>query len=307
MGVRDLEIEAGLPPTIRFAHDGAQHSLTPKLVIGAGGRNGPTGKQVGKKLEYYSHHWGGGLAVEGLDEWPRGLQAMGTEGNRMFFVFPQQHGRARLYLNYATEDARLYAGPDGTARFLEAFDLKCMPLSELVLQAKPIGPCMNAPSKMTWIDHPYAPGVVLVGDEAGANDPVLGTGLSNAFRDARIVFELIMESSTWTPETFFPYEAERTDRLRKLNFAADLMGKLSAEFGPDAAERRSRAYARMRKNPNYMVTMAICMSGPDRVPDFAFSDYLAERLLADEGTGTVRTPRLTDVSTETSVPASVPA
>ena len=29
---------------------------------------------------------------------------MGTEGDVMFFVFPQRDGRARLYLNYATED-----------------------------------------------------------------------------------------------------------------------------------------------------------------------------------------------------------
>ncbi|MFD2349947.1 hypothetical protein ACFSTC_12165 [Nonomuraea ferruginea] len=56
------------------------------------------------------HHWGGGMMVEGMDGWPPDVQAMGTEGDVMFMVFPQGYGRARLYLNFPTVNKHRYRG-----------------------------------------------------------------------------------------------------------------------------------------------------------------------------------------------------
>jgi hypothetical protein len=101
-------------------------------------------------------------------------------------------------------------------------------------------------------------------------------------RDARILFGLLMSNRRWDVGIFEPYLRERTERMRKMNVAAGLLCKLSAEFGLDVKERRRRAWARMRKEPNYMVTLMIAMAGPERVPDFATSDFLVERLLAGD-------------------------
>ena len=281
MGVRNLVVERGAAPAVEFDVGGRHHRIGARLVIGAAGRHGFIGKQVGLPLSRSAHHWGGGLAVEGLHEWPAGVQAMGTEDDRMFFVIPQQHGRARLYLNYPTENAKRYSGPAGTERFLADFDLRCLPLRDLVLDSKPIGRCMTSPSYWTWMEVPYTEGVVLIGDEAGTNDSVLGTGLASALRDVRVVGELLLENENWTPDTFESYRVERVDRMRRLHFAARLLATLSAEFGDEARERRKRAWERMQANPDYMVTLVVAMAGPEQVPDFAYSDFLVERLLSE--------------------------
>jgi 2-polyprenyl-6-methoxyphenol hydroxylase-like FAD-dependent oxidoreductase len=72
MGVTGVEVTAGASPGVAFAvGEGARPSqLSCRLVVGAGGRAGPVGRQIGVSFEKRSHHWGGGLAVEGLDEWP---------------------------------------------------------------------------------------------------------------------------------------------------------------------------------------------------------------------------------------------
>jgi 2-polyprenyl-6-methoxyphenol hydroxylase-like FAD-dependent oxidoreductase len=293
MAVKDFAITKGANPSVTYTVDGRTVTTRCRIVVGAGGRHGPVGRELGTRLERYSHHWGAGLAVEGMEDWPAGVQAMGTEGNRMFFVFPQKYGKARLYLNYPASDCRKYVGPNGPKNFLAAFELQCLPLRDIVVHATPTGPCMSSPSMQLWLTHdPFIEGVVLIGDEAGANDPVLGTGLSNAFRDARIVGELMLENRDWSPATFRPYADERSERLRKLNWGANLLGTLYAEFGSDATERRRRALERMRRNPNYMVTLMVTMSGPDRVPEFGFSDFLVERLLAEDNPRRARTPRL---------------
>jgi menaquinone-9 beta-reductase len=268
--------------------------------VGAGGRGGYVGRQLGVSRIKEIHHWGGGLGVDGLDEWPTGLQVMGSETDRMFFVFPQKQGKARLYLNFPTENRLRYAGPDGATRFLADFDVSCVPrhLVEMVLRSNPIGPCMTSPSLELDVDPLYRDGVVLIGDEAGANDPVLGTGLSNAFRDVRLVVEAFNElgNGTVSDSTFIPYVTERKRRLARLNFASHLISRLSVEFGPGSLELRRRAWSRMRANPAYMVPLLVSMAGPDRVPEFSFSSFLVESLLADERTVRRSRPRLADLA-----------
>ena len=62
-------------------------------------------------------------------------------------------------------------------------------------KAIPAGPCATYPGDDTWTDTPYAPGVVLIGDAAGHNDPIIGQGLSIAMRDARMVRDLVLDGA----------------------------------------------------------------------------------------------------------------
>ena len=50
-GVANVTVEAGLPPTIAFDHEGERHTMRPRLVIGADGRGSPVARQVGAQVQ----------------------------------------------------------------------------------------------------------------------------------------------------------------------------------------------------------------------------------------------------------------
>ena len=51
---------------------------------------------------------------------------------------------------------------------------------------------------------PFVPGVVLIGDAAGHDDPIIGQGLSIAYRDVRIVRDLMSRIATGRLTCFDP-------------------------------------------------------------------------------------------------------
>jgi 2-polyprenyl-6-methoxyphenol hydroxylase-like FAD-dependent oxidoreductase len=77
--------------------------------------------------------------------------------------------------------------------------------------ARPVRPCAFYRMNDSWTDQPYAPGVVLIGDAAGWNDPIIGQGLSIALRDVRIVTDVIRDGWDWSTVAFVGYGEERRD------------------------------------------------------------------------------------------------
>jgi 2-polyprenyl-6-methoxyphenol hydroxylase-like FAD-dependent oxidoreductase len=197
----------------------------------------------------------------------------------MFFIFPQGGGRARLYLNYAAETATRFSGASRVSNFLNAFDLKCVPGSEEIVTARPVGRLASFPSTSSWTDYPLANGVVLVGDEAGMTDTVLGAGLANSLWDAHQVAEILIDQSDWSPMAFRGYAAKRAERMQYTNCAAHIMSRLHVEFDEEARMRRRHAYDLMNQNPAYALFLLVTLAGPDAFPRGRFGDYLAERLL----------------------------
>jgi 2-polyprenyl-6-methoxyphenol hydroxylase-like FAD-dependent oxidoreductase len=164
------------------------NTATCKIVVGADGRGSLVGAPL--KIELHrdpTHHLFSGMLVEGADGWPAETQALGAEGDVHYLAFPQGNGRVRLYLGYSSDQPQRLAGDGGQQAFLEAFRLKSVPLSEHLANARPAGPCHSYPNEDTWTDEPYADGVVLIGDAAGHNDPIIGQGLSITYRDVRTV------------------------------------------------------------------------------------------------------------------------
>ena len=96
------------------------------------------------------------------------------------------------------------------------------------MAATPAGPCAAYPGDDTWTDAPFAEGVVLIGDAAGHNDPIIGQGLSIALRDARIVRDLILDGAR-TAAAFASYGEERSSRMERLRFIADVLAVAQAE------------------------------------------------------------------------------
>jgi 2-polyprenyl-6-methoxyphenol hydroxylase-like FAD-dependent oxidoreductase len=220
-----------------------------------------------------------GLLIDHADGWPEDLQILGTENNINFLAFPQSPSRVRLYICYGLDDRRRFAGADNQVRFLEAFNLSCVPGSEHLANAMPAGPCNSYGNEDSWTDVPYVPGVVLIGDAAGHNDPIIGQGLSITYRDVRIVRDLMLENREWSAETFRPYAEERRERMRRLRIAAWTLSILNVEFGPHALERRKKV--REERACNNLPDLALAaFVGPEVLPAEMFSEALLDRLRA---------------------------
>src|SRR3954454_22249544 len=131
-----------------------------------------------------------------------------------------------------------FAGQDSVAKFMAAWNPSCYPGTEHVAKATPAGPCATYPGDDTWTDAPSAPGVVLIGDAAGHNDPIIGQGLSIAMRDARTVRDLVMDGAR-TADAFASYGAERLERMARLRLVADVIAVALSEDADNRPARRA--------------------------------------------------------------------
>lgn len=277
-GVSGIQVIRGSAPEVRYRLGDEERSARCRLVVGADGRGSLVRQQAGIPLHADEpHHLFAGLLVEDLD-WPDDLQTIGTEGDVNFFVFPQGGGRARLYLGHALTERNRFAGPRAAAEFLRAFDLACVPRSERVVRAAPAGPCADYSNEDSWTDPPFAGGVVLIGDAAGYNDPIIGQGLSIALRDVRLVSDLLSETADWSGAFLAPYAEERRERMRRLRFTAAVTATMHAEFGPDAVARRRRAMERFRRDPELQLHRGAVFVGPEIIPAEAFGEDVRARL-----------------------------
>ena len=277
-GITELQIIAGSAPEVRFRHDGVDRKFNPRIVVGADGRNSIVRSQVGiEQHRDQTHHLMAGMLVDGTTGWPPDLQIFGTEARINFLAFPQSPERVRLYICYAIDDKQRFAGADNQARFLDAFRLATVPGSEYLANGTPSGPCNSYGNEDTWIDVPYVPGVVLIGDAAGHNDPIIGQGLSITYRDVRIVRDLMLENRNWGSGIFRPYAEERCERMRRLRLTASTFSILSAEFGDHARERRVKVREERLRN-NFPDLAPATFVGPDVIPAELFDETILDRL-----------------------------
>lgn len=280
-GVRKTHVTPGTPPTVTFEHDGTAYELKPDLVVAADGRHGKTAHQVGITVQGDEpHHWFSGMLVEGADGWPADLQSIGTAGDVNFLIFPQEGGKARLYLGAPLSQKERFMGDDAPARFAKAFALDCLPNSEAIANAKPASHCFVYPNNDTWSDKPYAPGVVAIGDAAGHNDPIIGQGLSIAHRDVRVVTDLLKATNDWGLTVFAPYAEERKERMRRLRLSARFATVRDCEFDDHARKRRHALSAKIMQDPVVTGLALAPIVGPESLPAEVFSEAALAAVLA---------------------------
>lgn len=281
-GVTRIKATLGAHPSVSYTHEGGEHSASCKIIVGADGRGSLVRQAAG--IEPHrdpNHHLFSGMLIENAHGWPDDLQAIGAEKDVHFLAFPQANGRVRLYLGYSSDQPRRLAGAKAQQTFLDAFRLSSVPLSGALAGATPAGPCHSYPNEDAWTDEPFAEGMVLIGDAAGWNDPIIGQGLSITYRDVRIVSEIMRSGSDWSPAAFAPYAEERAERMRRLRFSAQLTSTLLNEFGAAARERRLRAAARQAANPLLALPFLAAMVGPEALPAAAFEETIRDQLFAD--------------------------
>jgi 2-polyprenyl-6-methoxyphenol hydroxylase-like FAD-dependent oxidoreductase len=280
-GVTDIDVTLGKAPSVTYTHDGAPHTASARLIVGADGRGSLVRRAASIELQRDpTHHLFSGLLIEDAHGFPDDLQVIGAEDDVHFLAFPQGQGRIRLYLGFPTEQSNRFTGDNGPRKFLESFRLETLPGSEHIANAKPAGPVHAYPNEDSWTDTPYAPGMLLIGDAAGWNDPIIGQGLSITYRDVRIVSEILRETDDWSKADFAPYAEERRERMRRLRFAAAIQATTFNEFGADARARRKRVAERQAANPVLTLAVLASMVGPESVPEIAFDESVREQLFA---------------------------
>jgi menaquinone-9 beta-reductase len=277
-GVHDIKLSRGPDVSISYSSDRAGEVRT-RLAVGADGRSSTVRRQAGISLlrddpvNYIT-----GLLVDGLTGIPEEHDVMVAEGDLMLLMFCQGGGRARLYVALGRSGQRRFAGHDAAAQLLAAWKPGCYPLADLVAAGTPAGPCATYPGDDTWTDTPFADGVVLVGDAAGHNDPIIGQGLSIAMRDARIIRDLILDGAR-TEADFAPYGRERYERMRRLRLIGDVV---SATYAEDAENRTARLafFGQKMASMDAEVFPLVVgfMTGPETIPDQLVNPQILDRI-----------------------------
>jgi 2-polyprenyl-6-methoxyphenol hydroxylase-like FAD-dependent oxidoreductase len=279
-GARVTKIVASTSPSLSYEHDGTEHAVKARLIAAADGRTSPIRETAGIRLHQdKAHHWFAGLLLDGAQGWDEVLQAVGTEGDFNFLAFPQGKGRVRVYGGYALEQRKRFSGPDSKRNFLESFRMISSPNNKYLAAGTPAGPLFSYVNNDSWTNEPCAEGVVLVGDAAGWNDPIIGLGLSITYRDVRIIADILKTNREWNKAAFAPYSEERRERMRRLRFVASLDATLNVEFGPAARERRRRYHERAAADPSLALHGVAVMAGPEAVPAETFTEAYRMRVL----------------------------
>lgn len=281
-GVGDVELTAGAPVTVTFEHGGGRLGVTAPLVVGADGRNSVVRRQAGIELHRQAPiSYVAGLLIDGLDGVPVDHDAViGSGDDEMLLLFHQGDRRARAYICTGVSHRSRFAGPDGSRRFLDAWAGASYPWSDAVRAASEAGPCKTYAGDDTWTEEPYADGVVLIGDAAGWNDPIIGQGLSIAMRDARIVRDLIVDGAR-RPADFAPYAAERSSRMERVRLLADVLAVTQCEEADNRPRRRAVISEGMdAMDPAVFPLIAAIFAGPETIPAELVDPAILDRIRA---------------------------
>ncbi|HET9659958.1 MAG TPA: NAD(P)/FAD-dependent oxidoreductase [Thermomicrobiales bacterium] len=263
---RAVEFEPGDLPSVRVQRDGAQKSISGRLVVAATGRESGARKWTGASSETDpEHHRFGGVSIQGA-AFADGSLLLGQNSPEQALLFHLAgEGLARLYLR--TFDDVLQATP--LAQSFETLVEYVRPwfTPEVLADARQVGPLGFFPNSTTWATKLTAPGVALIGDVAGSADPSGGHGTSLVFRDVRVLSDLLLASDDWRA-ALARYETERGAYYDVIRARDRWYGEVAAARGQQGDERRARQAKARELDPTLAGFGAVEFLGPDGlVPD----------------------------------------
>ncbi|HLW71435.1 MAG TPA: NAD(P)/FAD-dependent oxidoreductase [Candidatus Binataceae bacterium] len=258
-GVNVKFVTPGAPAAVAFDSGGATETVAARLVVGADGRSSNV-RKWGKFAERRDPDrlTIAGVLLEGGEGYRSDaayfmVNPMIGQGS---FVAPQSDGRFRAYVAHRTHaDLRLH-GRDSLPRFVEGC-IQCGVPPNFFTGADAVGPLASFSGADSWIDHPYAAGVTLIGDAAACSDPSWGQGLSLTLRDVRVLRDALLADSDWD-RAGHAYAREHDRYYHSVHTSEDWLTTLFYDRGELADARRAKALPRI-------------MEDPTRVPDHLFS------------------------------------
>lgn len=280
-GVKAVRVGANDAVTVAYQHEDREEEIQAGLIVGADGRSSTVRRQAGIGLESDPPmSYIAGLLLDDLQGVPDDFDAMVGEGDVLFVLFHQGNARARAYLMVGKSGQHRFAGANAVENFLAATRLSAFPWSEHVAGATPAGPCATYPGDDTWTPTPFADRVVLIGDAAGYNDPIIGEGLSIAMRDARMVRDLVLDGAR-TAGAFGPYGEERNERMRRLRLIADVIAVTFAEDADNRSARRMWLGTRLAtRDPQVFPLVMAAFAGPETLQNELVDRTILDRIRA---------------------------
>jgi 2-polyprenyl-6-methoxyphenol hydroxylase-like FAD-dependent oxidoreductase len=280
-GVRDVRIEPGERPRVHWTSaEGVGQETSCALVVGADGRRSTVRAQAGIGLEVDPPaHLIAGMLVESVPGMNDEINVIARESDLLFYSFPQEGGRARLYFCFPTEQQSRFAGRDGPERFLRTSRLSCLEGVADWSFARPAGPCGTFPGEDSRTDSPLGDGIVLIGDAAGYENPLQGQGLALALQDACDVSEALLSGESAEAD-LTGYAERRLIRKRLAALGTILEVWLNEGCVVQAPEER-QARTEFIEADEVLAALELCfMTGFDSLPQDLTQTDLADRLAA---------------------------
>jgi 2-polyprenyl-6-methoxyphenol hydroxylase-like FAD-dependent oxidoreductase len=281
LGVREVRVSAGKQPLVGWiADNGEKHEARCKLIVGADGRRSSVRAQTAIPFEIDKPaHLIAGMLAEGVEGIAGDINLMARQSDLLFFSFPEEAERTRLYLCFPTAQRSRFAGKEGAQEFLNASGLACLSGVAELNAARPAGPCGTFPGEDSRAPLPLAEGVVLIGDAAGYENPLQGQGLSMALQDAHDVSTALLSGSSRT-KVLEQYAAARAVRQRLGNLGVALEVWANEGFVMQDSEERASRYEHIRNDDVLAALELSFATGFDTLPQDLTRTQLAARLAA---------------------------
>ena len=272
-GATVLELNAGpgRSPSVTYELDGARHTESARIVVGADGRASQMrawgGFEVNRNEDLLTI---AGMRIEGTDVPEGGAFFCMGPGCATFWA-PQGNKRARTYFVYpGVAGKRGLSGKQKVSDFLQAARSVGTPESWLA-DVQAIGPLAEFEGADKWVESPAKNGVVLIGDAAASTDPSWGSGLSLTMLDVECLANALKSTTDWNA-ALADYASEHDEYYGALHRVLSWMTQLMWTPGPEGDARRARVLPRM---------MSDSTGFPDNVGlgPFGPSDEQARRLV----------------------------
>ena len=197
-GVTVDRIEPGHPATV-VVDGGRSERISARIVVGADGRGSMCRK------------WGNFSAEEATVDFLFAgvmLNGLSAAEDLVYFIFNPEFGtivgfvpigkkRFRAYFGYPKNSGYRLQGEKMLSQFVGESAKAFPKASQLYAGAACLGPLASFDVSESWVRHPYADGVALIGDAAGTSDPTFGQGLNLTLRDVRVLRDALCADSDW--------------------------------------------------------------------------------------------------------------
>jgi 2-polyprenyl-6-methoxyphenol hydroxylase-like FAD-dependent oxidoreductase len=258
-GATVRSLTPGRPARVTFEQDGRSTEVSCRLAVGADGRSSAARRWGGFAVQQEPEFLlVSGVLVEGMPVEDQTLRMnMDLSTGVMSFLNPQGAGRVRAYLVSQKGAGLQLQGAEDVARFFDESRATGLP-AEFLESAQAAGPLATFSGADTWVEHPYANGVALIGDAASSSDPSWGQGLSLTVRDARVLRDRLLEDDDDWDRAGHAYAAEHDRYYTVSRTVNDWLTELFYTPGPEGDAKRARA-------------LPLIAQDMTRVPDADFS------------------------------------
>jgi 2-polyprenyl-6-methoxyphenol hydroxylase-like FAD-dependent oxidoreductase len=275
-----VAVRAGSKPEADILTDSGTTTVCARLIVAADGRESRLATLLGFERERDPPELiTGGLQLAGKAPIDEALHFfLHAVTGRGSILIQNRPGSFRAYLLHHKDALpRRLSGERDYGAAVEQFIEIGIPRHWLE-GLKPHGAFASFDGAHRWISNPAQGNCVLIGDAAGASDPVWGNGLSRTLRDVRLLRDHLLGEQDWTRAST-AYAADHHDFFMRLRRAERLNAELHFAIGDAAEDRRRKAYALMGENEE--LNPDVSGLGPEaRCNDKIVSALLGEEFIA---------------------------